>query len=568
MEERRLLLAVALSLLILTGYSLLFGPGDRPPAETPASEAPASSDGWPLPATPSEPEASSLAGGEAEIAEEAGARVTLKVAAEREQRVEVLGPDFTIAFSNRGARLLSWTLAHYRTAADKPEEMVPALTRGPKPLDIETGDPSVDERLRQALFVPSTHTLRLRGTSPRTLSFRYADGQVEAVKALTFQGGGLVSISVSVTSGDQPIQGRLLWGPGIGNPSEEEKDVRGFVEPQAVFLAGGDVERVAASDLAPAGQPLPAVRWVGVASRYFAALLIPTEGSGAAEIRPATLPAGPEEEPTVAAIALVEASRGAPVLLYVGPKDHQALKDLGYGLEHVVPIGDWIGPIVVPLMRLLRWVHAQVGNWGWAIVILTVLINMLMAPLRHYSIANSMKMAKMSPELKAIQGRYRKVPMMDPRRQKMQEEMGELYARHGMSMSTQMLVGCLPLLLTMPFLFAFYRVLDISVELRGASFLWIPDLSHKDPLFITPVLMGVSMYAMQKMMPSIMDPAQQRIMMLMPVVLGGMFLAAPAGLNLYWLTANLWSLLQQIVEMKILQPKAAATPPKKGRKKR
>jgi len=157
---------------------------------------------------------------------------------------------------------------------------------------------------------------------------------------------------------------------------------------------------------------------------------------------------------------------------------------------------------------------------------------------------------------------------MDPRRQKMQEEMGELYARHGMSMSTQMLVGCLPLLLTMPFLFAFYRVLDISVELRGASFLWIPDLSHKDPLFITPVLMGVSMYAMQKMMPSTMDPAQQRIMMLMPVVLGGMFLAAPAGLNLYWLTANLWSLLQQIVEMKILQPKAAATPPKKGRKKR
>ncbi len=112
-----------------------------------------------------------------------------------------------------------------------------------------------------------------------------------------------------------------------------------------------------------------------------------------------------------------------------------------------------------------------------------------------------MKMAKMQPEMKAIQERYRKVPMMDPRRQKMQEEMGELYARHGMSMGTQMLVGCLPLLLTMPFLFAFYRVLMISVELRGASFLWIPDLSQKDPLFITPVLMGVSMYTMQKMTP-------------------------------------------------------------------
>ena len=137
-----------------------------------------------------------------------------------------------------------------------------------------------------------------------------------------------------------------------------------------------------------------------------------------------------------------------------------------------------------------------------------------------------------------IQERYRKVPLMDPRRQQMQEEIGALYARHGMSMGTQMMVGCLPLLLTMPFLFAFYRVLTVSVELRGAPFLWIPDLAQKDPLFVTPVLMGVSMFVMQKMTPSTMDPAQQRIMMLMPLMLAGMFLWAPAGLNLYWLTVE------------------------------
>ncbi len=132
-----------------------------------------------------------------------------------------------------------------------------------------------------------------------------------------------------------------------------------------------------------------------------------------------------------------------------------------------------------------------------------------------------------------------------------------------------MLMGCLPLLLTMPFLFAFYRVLMISVELRGAPFLWIPDLSHKDPYYITPVLMGVSMYTMQKMTPTTMDPAQQRIMMLMPLMLTGMFLWAPAGLNLYWLTANLWSLLQQTVEMRLLRPKEPAVAPAKGgRRKR
>jgi YidC/Oxa1 family membrane protein insertase len=222
----------------------------------------------------------------------------------------------------------------------------------------------------------------------------------------------------------------------------------------------------------------------------------------------------------------------------------------------VVPVGDWIGPIVVALMGLLRYVQSHVGNWGWSIVVLTVVINLAMAPFRHYSIVNGLKMAKLSPEMKAIQERYRKVPLMDPRRQQMQEEVGALYAKHGMSMGSQMMVGCLPLLLTMPFLFAFYRVLAVSVELRGAPFLWIADLAQKDPLFLTPILMGVSMFVMQKMTPSTLDPAQQRIMMLMPLMLAGMFLWAPAGLNLYWLTSNLWSILQQTVSMRLLRPGA------------
>ena len=151
-----------------------------------------------------------------------------------------------------------------------------------------------------------------------------------------------------------------------------------------------------------------------------------------------------------------------------------------------MPVGDWLGPIVVPLMGLLRWVHGHLGNWGWSIVALTVLINLAMAPLRHYSVANGIKMAKLGPEMRQIQDRYRKVPLMDPRRQQMQDEMAALYARHGMNMGSQMMVGCLPLLLTMPFLFAFYRVLTVSVELRGATFLWIADLAQKDPLFVTP----------------------------------------------------------------------------------
>jgi YidC/Oxa1 family membrane protein insertase len=496
------------------------------------------------------------------------ASVVASVAAERESRVEVQAAEYTIAFSNRGARLLSWTLTNHLNARGRPEEMVPSVTPGLRPLDFDTGDVAVDERLHAALFLPSTELLEVGGTTPKTLSFRYAEGALEAEKLFMFGESGLVGVSMSVTSGGQPYPCRLVWGPGLGNPSEAEQEVRGYQEPHGVALIQDEVERVAPDDLGPTGQKLASVRWVGVESVYFAALMIPPEGLAAAEIRPVAQPGSAEKEPTVAAAAAIDATADSPTLLFVGAKDYQALEKLGYGLEKVVPVGDWIGPIVVPLMRLLRWVHGLVGNWGWAIVILTVMINMVMAPLRHYSIANGMKMAKMQPEMKVIQERYRKVPMMDPRRQKMQEEMGVLYAKHGMSMGTQMLVGCLPLLLTMPFLFAFYRVLMIFVELRGAPFLWIPDLSQKDPLFVTPVLMGVSMYAMQKMTPSTLDPSQQRIMMLMPVMLAGMFLWAPAGLNLYWLTANLWSLLQQVVEMRILKPKEITPPPKKGRKKR
>ena len=567
MEERRLLVAVALSLLILTGYSLLFGPRARPPgpdesagsaevapattspAESPAA-APSTSPAPGVPASPAEPTAGP----------EIPAVAT--IAAETEQRVEVAGEDFAVVFTNRGARLLSWKLARYLNEEGRPEEMVAARASGLSPLDIETGDADLDERLRGALFRPSTTDLQV-GPSPRTLTFDYADGNVEARKSLTFQAGELVSVEAAVRAAGQPVPARLVWGPGLGN----EPEIQGFEGPQGVALVSGEVARVAADDIEPSGQALSMVRWVGVEGRFFAALMIPSEGLASGSLRAVMQPGDADEEPRPSVAAAVDVVAEAPLLLYVGAKDHEALKQLGFGLERVVPVGEWIGPIVVPLMRLLRWVHGYVGNWGWAIVILTIMINLVMAPLRHYSIANGMKMAKMQPEMKVIQERYRKVPMMDPRRQKMQEEMGALYARHGMSMGTQMLVGCLPLLLTMPFLFAFYRMLMISVELRGAPFLWIPDLSQKDPFFITPVAMGVSMYAMQKMTPSTLDPSQQRIMMLMPVMLAGMFLWAPAGLNLYWLTANIWSLLQQTVEMRFLKPKEAPPAPKKERKK-
>ena len=553
MEERRLLLAVALSLVVLTAYSLLFAPAPQPsPSPVPTATHPAAG-ATPPPSPPPSP---------TPLAETPPAPSEGDT---RERRVEVVAPDYTVAFTNRGARLVSWTLARYRDHRGGPEEMVPAQGMDLRPLDIETGEAEVDARLRKALFLPSSEALTVSASEPQTLHFTWSDGDIAAEKSLLFRASGLVEVSVSVRRRGEPLARRLVWGPGVGNASPEERDVRGYQEPSGVALLPRGVDRFPAAKLPSTGQPLDGVRWAGVESHYFAALFVAPGGSGAAAMRAVTLPAAADEKPVVATVAAIDATSAQPVQLFVGAKDYRSMAKLDHGLERVVQVGDWIGPIVVVLMGLLRWVQSHLGNWGWSIVVLTVLINLAMAPFRHYSIVNGLKMAKLSPEMRTIQERYRKVPLMDPKRQKMQEEMAALYAKHGMSMGSQMMVGCLPLLLTMPFLFAFYRVLTVSIELRGAPFLWISDLAQKDPLFLTPVLMGVSMFAMQKMTPSTMDPAQQRIMMLMPLMLAGMFLWAPAGLNLYWLTSNLWSILQQAVSMRLLHPSLVPTREKRAR---
>jgi YidC/Oxa1 family membrane protein insertase len=543
MEERRLLLAIALSLLVLTGYQMLFAPPPKPPVpEVSASPSPPAVP----PASPT-PAPSPSAG--ASIAPRPSP-VPL-MADERERRIEVEGEEVSVAFSNRGGRLISWTLNKFRDREGKPEEMVLTTPGAVRPLDIETGDPTVDGRLAEALFRASSEHLRIVPGQRTELRFHYADGDLEAEKTLRFEGQGyLVEVWASVRRGGQPLPVAVTWGPGVGNPTPAEMEVQGYHAPQAVYLGPEGVERVPAEKVG-GRRVLNAVRWVGVESTHFAALLVPADPNSGAEIRSVNLPPGPDGSVRVAVQAAARVS-GGPARLFLGPKDHDLLSKLGHDLVQVVPVGDWIGPIVVPLIALLRWVHGHVGNYGWSIVLLTVLINLAMAPFRHYSIANGIKMAKLAPEMRVIQERYRKVPLLDPRRQQMQEEIGQLYARHGMSMSTQMLVGCLPILLTMPFLIAFYRVLQVAIELRGASFLWIPDLSQKDPYFITPILMGASMFLMQKMMPTSMDPAQQRIMMLMPLVLSGMFLWAPAGLNLYWLASNLCSIVQQAITLRLV----------------
>ena len=208
--------------------------------------------------------------------------------------------------------------------------------------------------------------------------------------------------------------------------------------------------------------------------------------------------------------------------------------------------------MVVPLLRSLKWVNGYVGNYGWSIVILTIMINALMFPLRHKSVVSMRKMQEIQPEVKAIQERYSKLKATDPAKQKMNQEMMALYRERGVNPAS----GCVPMLMTMPVLIAFYALLTVAIELRGAPFFgWIHDLSLPDPLYITPVLMGVTLVWQQKLAPAAgADPMQQKMMMFMPVVFTGMFLWAPAGVAVYWFMSNLWAIGQQYVTNYLIGP--------------
>ena len=252
-------------------------------------------------------------------------------------------------------------------------------------------------------------------------------------------------------------------------------------------------------------------------------------------------------------------------MYFFGPKDFEHLKAISPEMTHAIDFGmfRWL---VVPLLNALKWVDGYLGNWGWSIVALTVLINLAMFPLRHKSVVSMRRMQELQPEVKAIQDRYAKLKVTDPARQKMNAELMSLYRERGVNPAS----GCVPMLLTLPVLLAFYAMLSVAIELRGAPFVgWIRDLSTSDPWFVLPVLMGVTMVAQQKMTPSTADPVQQKMMMFMPVVLTVTMLWAPAGLMLYWTVSNLWGIGQQAVTNRLIGPPPAHTvrPPAERRVK-
>jgi YidC/Oxa1 family membrane protein insertase len=234
---------------------------------------------------------------------------------------------------------------------------------------------------------------------------------------------------------------------------------------------------------------------------------------------------------------------------YIGPKDHAVLNSIDPILVNAIEYG-WFTFAAAPLFKLLMWLHGIFGNWGWAIVALTVIIRIFLFPLTHKGMLGMQKMKEIAPKVKELQAKYKGDP------QRMNAAVMELYKKHG----ANPLGGCLPLLLQIPVFFAIYRVLLNAVELQGAEWiLWINDLSRMDPYMILPLLMGASMFYQQKMTPSnFTDPMQEKIFKFLPIIFTFFFITFPAGLVLYWLTNNLASIAQQYVVNKQFEAAKAA----------
>ncbi|ODS58676.1 MAG: hypothetical protein ABS36_03860 [Acidobacteria bacterium SCN 69-37] len=534
--EKRVFLAILLSFVVLAVYQAVF-PTARPvPAEQSAQAPAGAAVSTQVPADPV-PTAAPVAG-----ADPASAPLVADAAA----RDIVVETDAVRAvFSTAGATLKSWQLKGYLDNGE-PLGLLPAnvpadLTRT---FTVATDDAALSRTLATALYRPSADQLDL-GSAPGQLTFQYRDASgLNVRKTFHFQPEGkpyLLRLEAAVDQDGVSRPVTVSSGPGIAEGLAEG----GFyhVPVRAVHHVGSDVKHQRAADLADQSRFDRDVQFAGVDDQYFLFAVLPGSERASVEYQALSLPASGEGE--ARALMAFDVSVPGPFALsyYIGPKEFDTLRAVDDRLQLVRAIDfGFFSPIVVPLLIALKWVHGFVGNWGWSIILLTLLINALIFPLRHRSMVSMKKMQALQPEVKAIQERYAKYKLTDPERQKMNQEMMALYKQKGVNP----VAGCVPMLLTLPVLYAFYSMLSAAIELRGAPFVgWIVDLSRHDPLYITPVLMGLSMLWQQRMMPSTADPIQQKVFLLMPIIFTVSFLWAPSGLVLYWFTSNLLAIGQQ-----------------------
>jgi len=542
--EQRFLLVFLLMAAVIFGaqlYMKKYGPQQPPSSARPNQPAETAPTPSPAPAGAPRQAAQPTKGAGA-----LPAQSTKKAESESETVVE--NDVYRITFSNRGAQAKSWILKKYSDDQGKPLDLVhPAASRKPGyPLSLWTYDESLRDKLNSGLYVtsaaPPGGTLR----APASLIFEYSADGLVVKKSLRFDNSYVVQVETSVFENGSPVDAFPAWPAGFG----DQTTLYAFAQGQFEYQYNNHTEHIPAKKVSGGNTLRGSFNWAGVSSQYFAAVFIPSQPDNqhVVSLRTAVdAPTSPGSNQVKPADALGIAM-GRPgetnARLFAGPKSLEVLQsvqiptinDADKDLRAVLNFGS-LGLIARPLFLWLRWTNKYVHNWGWSIVIQTIIITVALLPLRISQMKSSLKMQRVQPQMKAIQEKYKKYSMRDPRKQDMQKEIAELYKREGVNP----VGGCLPMLVQLPFLWAYYRMLPAVIDLRQAHWLWIHDLSARDPYLILPAIMVVSMFVMQRMMPQPgVDPAQQRMMnVMMPAVMGFIFYNLAAGLNLYYSLSNL-----------------------------
>jgi len=572
--ERRVALAFALWIVIMVGWSYVWKPSRPATAPLPQPDAPASTATSPeQKPVPEKPAATPAA---AATKMQAASGPAPKAAAQ-EKTVVIENGLYRVEISNRGGVVKSWRLKNYKDNKKQPLELVNAEAAqqvGAWPFSLAVDDPALETLINGALFemTPAEGTLQ----APVDVAFEWSDGRVQVTKRLKFDSSYIVALETSVLVDGQPVAHGVAWRGGFGDATE-------FAHADQVKVIFHESQKLKVLEAKKLGVPdhneqrlrqIGTMDYAGIEDRYFTAAFLPRSENPAHWNAGMTLwhwrlerevGAGDKRSKEAVVEMAAGTTMAGPVAfrVYVGPKALEELRAQKPPLTELVQFG-WLGFIAEPLFYFLRWIYGYVPNYGWAIILMTIVINMALFPLKVKSWRSMQKMQKVMPEVKQIQDRFKKYSMKDPRRQEMNTEVMAVYKREGVNP----MGSCLPMLLQMPIWIALFSMLGAAIELRHAPWLgWVHDLSTHDPLYILPVLMTVTMYISQKMTPATSaDPAQQKMMQMMPLIFGFMFMRTSSGLTLYILSSNIVAMGQQWYLNKTTPPKLG-TEEKKGGKK-
>jgi YidC/Oxa1 family membrane protein insertase len=558
--ERKLLIVFALTFaVIMISQPLLKKYGPQPPAKTEsAATQPATSSTLQNPAAPviETTLAPTHSGGKNKNAAAAPASATVLAAAESETIIE--NDVYKIIFTNRGGRVKSWVLKKYTDDKGGPLELVNNLAAQQYgfPLSLWSYDEALRNKLNSSLYVV-TNT---GATGPAELKFAYDDGDLSVQKTYKFDRDTyVVGVQTSVAVKGAVVSAFPMWPAGFGGESIAAQYAAGQID----YQYDNKVERLAIKKISGNGTLQGPFNWAGLSDQYFAAVFLPQDPQNTAMVtlrNAVQIPHDPSDATNkqldkvdVLGVAVGSLKGETETRIYVGPKALADLESVSVpgitgaepDLRAIIDFG-WLGIIARPLFLWLKWIYSHVvANWGWAILLQTLIINLALLPLRVSQMKSMLKMQRVAPQIKAIQEKYKKYSLRDPEKAKMNEEIQVLYKKEGVNPAG----GCLPLLIQMPFLFAYYRMLNVAMDLRHAPWMWVHDLSAPDPYHILPVTIIITMFLMQRMTPQAgMDPAQQKMMnIMMPGMLGIMSWNLPAGLGLYWGAGQMIGIVQQSV---------------------